>query len=109
MAPKYAEYWNQMDKDLALGLGIWFDGEEFQRGREIEGQPLYQPKGTSIRYSVGTVGPTARYVLSNGWTVKGSLGLAFLRRYEFYNEATDVTTEYDLKETLFFRVNVHVM
>lgn len=106
MAPKYAEYWNQWQKEIAFGLGIWFDGEEFAQGREIEGQPAIQPKGNSVRYSVGTVGPMCRYTLPNGWQATGSLGLAFARRYEYYNDATDVTQKYNLKETLFFRLSV---
>ena len=109
MAPKYAEYWNQAWEDIALGFGIWFDGDEFARGREIEGQAENQPKGTSVRYSVGTLGPMGKYTLPNGWKVTGSLGLAFLRRFEVYNETTDITTEYDLKETVFFRLTAHVM
>ena len=109
MAPKYAEFWHQTWADAALGLGVWFNGEEYTRGKEVTGAEDIQPKGNTVRYSVGTIGPMCKYTLSNGWNATASLGLAFLRRYEVFNTETEVERKLDLKETVFFRMAVNVM
>lgn len=98
--PAHAELWYMPSQKVELGLAARLQGNQYHGdpGRYGVGNP-------QMRYSVGTVGPSAKLHLSGGVHLTMDAGMTFLRRFEFF-DGDQEQTSLDLKNSGFIRAGI---
>ena len=100
--PVSLECWYAPTPRLELGFLVNVDGNQYH------GDPdRYLVDNPLLRYSVGTIGPSIHFGITQGLTVGTSAGMTFTRRFEFFDgdkEANDIS----LKNSGFVKVQLQI-
>ena len=91
-----AQYWRVLDSGNEIGLALAFTGNKYFISKE----GAFHDK--AISYSVGTLGPVAKFHLGNGFEFVGSTGFVIFRRLVVW-DGRDVLTDDRFKPTLFLK------
>ncbi len=99
--PVSLEFWYRPSQRVDLGLRVSGDGNNFHGDPDI-----YNAADPELRYTMLTVGPSARILLSRWVRLSIEGGIIGLHRFEFYN-GDDEVASYDLKPSQYIRVGLH--
>jgi hypothetical protein len=98
MPPLDVELWYLPNQALELGLLIKTAGNQYHGDPDI-----YGADNPQLRYSVTTLGPSARVNILPWLHLNLEGGITFLRRFEFF-DGDEEALSIDLEQTGFFRV-----
>jgi len=98
--PTNLECWYAPTPRLELGLLVNVDGNQYHGDPDI-----YQVANPLLRYSVGTLGPSATYRVSKGLAVGVDAGVTFFRKFKYFDgDDEEDKIDYSLKNTGFVKV-----
>lgn len=100
LLPANLEIWYGMKPKVEVGLRVNVEGNQYHGDRDI-----YRVANPLLRYSLGTVGPSLRARLGEGFGISLDSGFSFQRRFEFFNgDDEESLSDYSLKNAAFLRV-----
>ena len=102
LLPVQAELWYLPSRKLELGLAARIGGNQYH------GDPArFSVKNPQMRYSIGTVGPSLKFLLKGiHLTVDG--GVTLLRRFEFFDGKVEQNS-LDLENSGFVRAGIKLL
>jgi hypothetical protein len=100
--PVSSELWYQQSEKVQLGLVLAVEGNNYHGDPDIYG--VGDPQ---MRYSVVTVGPSARLRLSNWLQLQVDGGLIGYHRFEFF-DGDDEVASFNLKPFAFGRIGLSI-
>ena len=98
--PTSIEFWYSPSQRVDLGLLVFGDGNNFRFDPDT-----YQVANPELRYTMLTVGPTAKINLSKHVCLNVEAGIIGLHRFEFYDGDNEIVSN-DLKPSQYFRLGL---
>lgn len=101
--PIGSEFWYAPSERVHLGLLLGVGGNKYQ------GDPdLFAVDDPEMRYSVVTIGPSARLAVSRAFLLQVDAGIIGYHRFEFY-DGNDKISTFNLKPSLFLRAGIRFL
>ncbi len=102
--PANFECWYAATPRLELGFLLNVDGNQYHGDPEI-----YQVADPLLRYSVGTLGPSATYRVHDRLTVGVDAGMTFFRKFKYFDgDDEEDKVDYSLKNTGFVKARLQI-